>query len=81
MYLRHEWVYKTVFDVAGALRGRMDAGCYVPNNPAHFGLEAWPAEAANHATSGSDMATFGLPPLDLEPLPSLFPFSPGASYK
>jgi len=66
----------------------MDAGCYVPNNPAHFGLEAWPtvAEATNPAASNgvaADMAAFALPPLDLEPLPSLFPFSPcsGTSYK
>ncbi|CAB3380710.1 protein glass isoform X2 [Cloeon dipterum] len=68
----------------------MDAGCYVPNNPAHFGLEAWPsvvdpAAPANPAASngvGSDMAAFGMPTLDLEPLPSLFPFSPcsGTSY-
>ncbi|XP_059489652.1 protein glass [Neocloeon triangulifer] len=68
----------------------MDAGCYVPNNPAHFGLEAWPnvadpAAPANPAASNgvaSDMAAFGMPTLDLEPLPSLFPFSPcsGTSY-
>ncbi|CAH0597801.1 unnamed protein product [Chrysodeixis includens] len=33
--------------------------------------EAWPPE---------DMGSFSLPPLDLEPLPSLFPFSPCSGY-
>jgi hypothetical protein len=39
--------------------------CYVPNNPTHYGLD-WV----------EDMGSFSLPPLDLDPLPSLFPFSP-----
>ncbi|CAH1641602.1 unnamed protein product [Spodoptera littoralis] len=34
--------------------------------------EGWPPE---------DMGSFSLPPLDLEPLPSLFPFSPCSGYK
>ncbi|XP_049779485.1 protein glass-like [Schistocerca cancellata] len=52
--------------------GAMD-GCYVPNNP-QFGL----SEAA--AWGLDDMGSFSLPALDLDPLPSLLPFSP-AAYK
>ncbi|XP_047111978.1 protein glass-like [Schistocerca piceifrons] len=48
-------------------------GCYVPNNP-QFGL----SEAA--AWGLDDMGSFSLPALDLDPLPSLLPFSP-AAYK
>lgn len=33
---------------------------------------SWPAE---------DMGSFSLPPLELDPLPSLFPFSPCSGYK
>ncbi|XP_054290574.1 protein glass [Macrosteles quadrilineatus] len=66
-------------------------GCYVPNNPAHYGLEphggctapgavsAIPAASAQSLWT-DDMGSFSLPPLDLDPLPSLFPFSPN-NYK
>ncbi|KAF4528659.1 hypothetical protein B566_EDAN016606, partial [Ephemera danica] len=55
-----------------ATAAAMDA-CYVPNNPAHFGLEAWPSDSLQPPGSSAD---FALPPLELEPLPSLFQFSP-----
>lgn len=61
----------------------------MPNNPAHYGLEPGGGGGCGGGTLGAavpqslwsdDMASFSLPPLDLDPLPSLFPFSP-SNYK
>nr|CAD7606893.1 unnamed protein product [Timema genevievae] len=62
-------------------------GCYVPNNP-HYGLLELSGgsglqQAPGQCSTGSssywspeDMGSFSLAGLDLDPLPSLFPFSP-----
>ena len=64
----------------------MDAGCYVPNNPSHFGLEllppapgpgGWPPSPSSPPHAHDEMAAaFQLPTLELDT--ALFPFSPQA---
>lgn len=61
----------------------MDGGCYIPNNPAHYGFpEPGPGPGSGPYSTqywpADDMGSFSLPPLDLDPI---FPFSPSSNYK